>query len=53
MFTGHNGGRSTNGELKRRMRASERDQKGAELRRSPDYLIPELFLDKIHCMCIF
>ena len=37
--------------------ASERGQKGAELRRSPDYLMPELFLDKIilkiHCMCIF
>ena len=33
--------------------ASERGQMGAELRRSPDYLMPELFLDKIHCMCIF
>ena len=33
--------------------ANERGQKGAELRRTPDYLMPELFLDKIHCMCIF
>ena len=32
---------------------SERGQKGAELRRSPDYLMPELFLDNIHYMCIF
>ena len=34
-------------------RRIERGQKGAELRRSPDYIMPELFLDKIHCMCIF
>ena len=33
--------------------ASEQGQKGARLRRSLDYLMPELFLDKIHCMCIF
>ena len=33
--------------------AGERGLKGAELRRSPDYLMPKLFLDKIHCMCIF
>ena len=28
--------------------ASERGQKVVELRRSADYLMPELFLDKIH-----
>ena len=33
--------------------ATERGQKGTELRRSPEYLMPELFLDKKHCMCIF
>ena len=34
----------TNGELKMRMRARG-VKRGSELRRSPDYLMPELFLE--------